>query len=516
MALANAARADVEISNKPTSNMSCTGGVCSPTAKKANLNVTDLANLLAFGDTKVVSDSATKDIDFKAPLSWISTSRLTLGSYRSIIFQQPITVVGSGALTITTNNDGGSGGDFSFAKKAHIEFWDLKSSLVINANSYKLLKSVGQLAKAVANNAYGNYALAKSYNASEDGIYATPPIRGPVGIVEGLGNVVSNFSVNNLSDSGTAGLFDTNQGTIRDFGVTKVSVSSAGGLYSAVGGLVANNLSGSVVQCFATGKVSVGDIGEVGGLVGQNISGGLISRSFATVSVTAGINAHSGGLVGENQGQVDRSYASGTVTGGVFVGGLVGSITQTSGHITLSHASGAVFGNGNVGGLIGVAGLLGGLATIDQSFATGSVSGTGNVGGLMGWGLYSVEHSYATGTVSATDGSNAGGLVGKSQVDASQNYSTGAVTENGGGNIGGFIGDDLSSILSADYWDLDTSGISDPSKGAGNIENDPGITGLTTQQLQAGLPKGFDPKVWGSDPKINGGYPYLLANPPAR
>jgi hypothetical protein len=59
-----------------------------------------------------------------------------------------------------------------------------------------------------------------------------------------------------------------------------------------------------------------------------------------------------------------------------------------------------------------------------------------------------------------------------------------------------------------------SKGVSDPSQGAGNIPNDPGITGVTDAQLKSGLPEGFDPKIWGSDPKINNGYPYLLANPP--
>jgi hypothetical protein len=57
-------------------------------------------------------------------------------------------------------------------------------------------------------------------------------------------------------------------------------------------------------------------------------------------------------------------------------------------------------------------------------------------------------------------------------------------------------------------------GINNPSQGAGNIANDPGITGLTTQQLQSALPTGFDPKIWASNPNINNGYPYLRANPP--
>src|SRR5262249_30038094 len=33
-------------------------------------------------------------------------------------------------------------------------------------------------------------------------------------------------------------------------------------------------------------------------------------------------------------------------------------------------------------------------------------------------------------------------------------------------------------------------------------------------EMKAGLPTGFDPTVWGSNPSINDGYPWLLANPP--
>ena len=70
------------------------------------------------------------------------------------------------------------------------------------------------------------------------------------------------------------------------------------------------------------------------------------------------------------------------------------------------------------------------------------------------------------------------------------------------------------STFKNSYWDLDTTGITDPSQGAGQPPNDPGITGLTDAQLKAGLPAGFDPKIWGSSARVNDGYPYLLANPP--
>jgi hypothetical protein len=88
-----------------------------------------------------------------------------------------------------------------------------------------------------------------------------------------------------------------------------------------------------------------------------------------------------------------------------------------------------------------------------------------------------------------------------------------------GGNYeyaGGFVGYDNGSSgdLSSDYWDTTTTGITSSSQGAGNIANDPGITGLTTQQLQSGLPAGFDPKIWAEKANINDGLPYIIANPP--
>jgi hypothetical protein len=82
--------------------------------------------------------------------------------------------------------------------------------------------------------------------------------------------------------------------------------------------------------------------------------------------------------------------------------------------------------------------------------------------------------------------------------------------------VGGSLGLDVTggADLSDLYWDTTTSGITNLSQGAGNIANDPGITGETTAQLQATLPAGFDPTIWAENPSINGGLPYLIANPP--
>src|SRR3954466_3994755 len=95
---ANAAHADVSISNKPTENMSCNAGVCTATAQKAVLNAGDLQAMLASGDVAVKTGSVAKDIEIDQPLTWASTSRLTLDAQRSITIRKPVTVNGQGAI----------------------------------------------------------------------------------------------------------------------------------------------------------------------------------------------------------------------------------------------------------------------------------------------------------------------------------------------------------------------------------------------------------------------------------
>jgi hypothetical protein len=81
---------------------------------------------------------------------------------------------------------------------------------------------------------------------------------------------------------------------------------------------------------------------------------------------------------------------------------------------------------------------------------------------------------------------------------------------------GGLVGYDESpaGYITVSYWDMDTSGINNPAQGAGNVQNDPGITGLTDTQLKSSLPSGFDPAIWSQKKSLNNGYPYLINNPP--
>jgi hypothetical protein len=67
------AHAALEISAKATGNVTCSAGVCTATAKKAVLNVTDLANMLASADVTVQSGTLAQDIEINAALTWTST-----------------------------------------------------------------------------------------------------------------------------------------------------------------------------------------------------------------------------------------------------------------------------------------------------------------------------------------------------------------------------------------------------------------------------------------------------------
>jgi hypothetical protein len=141
-------------------------------------------------------------------------------------------------------------------------------------------------------------------------------------------------------------------------------------------------------------------------------------------------------------------------------------------------------------------------------------------GGLVGENASAaVYNSYATGAVSGGDSAHVGGLLG-SHLNAffapllRSSYSIGAVSGDTNATVGGLIGqDDADTRITHSYWDLDTSGISDPSQGAGNVRNDKGITGLTTDQFQSDLPKGFKNRVWSEKSTVNGGYPYLTGLP---
>lgn len=481
------AQATLTISNSATKNVTCSAGICSATAKNAVLNAGDLVAMLASSDVGVRSKSKAQDIELRVALSWASTSRLTLDAYRSITFDKALTVAGSGALTLTTN-DGGTGGELSFVSPGRAIFWDLSSSLVIDGASYTLVGDIATLASDIAADPSGHYALANNFDASVDGTYASSPIPTTFnGTFEGLGNAISNLTINDMIENDNVGFLSAlgSNGTIASVQLVKVKV--LGVQRSNIGGLVGDS-AGLVIDSLATGSVamakgSTAAGGDVGGLVGFSEEGS-ISCSRADVAVN-----------GRN--------AAGAVGGlaGAVIGGSV-YCSQSTGAVSASDAS--------VGGLIGILD-----ATLSQSFASGSAVNehqtqlNTSAGGLIGTNFGSVANCYALGNSSTGKSSFVGGLIGFNGGTVMSSYSAGMPSGPSSTAIGGFLGKNTGEAT-AGYWDTTTSG-TNVGVGTGNSS---GVVGLTTQELQSGLPSGFDPAIWAQSANVNDGLPYLISTRP--
>jgi len=137
-----------------------------------------------------------------------------------------------------------------------------------------------------------------------------------------------------------------------------------------------------------------------------------------------------GGVVGSGWGTIENCSVSGSVSGTVYVGGVVG--VQIGGSITGCSSSATVKGTVDVGG---VAGQTNSSATLTACYATGNVTieiaPKKNIagGGLVGMNAgSSLLACYATGNVTSTGSS------------------TGYV------HIGGFLGNNYANVMTACYW----------------------------------------------------------------
>jgi hypothetical protein len=169
--------------------------------------------------------------------------------------------------------------------------------------------------------------------------------------------------------------------------------------------VVAGGVVHDVVTCgagatCASGMVSAGAGGQVGGLVGNNQ--GIIDYAFATGTVHVGANGTAGGLVGYNAGTLYKTLATGDVTGDAGIGTSHDGSNKTT----------------SLGGLVGQ-----NFGVIDHSYAHGAVGSLDvdnlEVGGLVGFNSGTITYSFAKGDVSARNNSSAGGLVGDNQRDDS-------------------------------------------------------------------------------------------------
>ncbi|MHC4325920.1 MAG: GLUG motif-containing protein, partial [Planctomycetota bacterium] len=217
---------------------------------------------------------------------------------------------------------------------------------------------------------------------------------------DGNDHTISNFSYTSEEATG-AGLFTyMYSGRIKNLGLIapKVQVEQ-GEFHGCLVGLLA---AGTVTHCYVeSGSVTGQD--ELGGLVGENGSGGAIINCYFTGETTGKDNV--GGLVGYNKGSATASYSYADVEGQDAVGGLVGRCSR--GEIVNCYAQGNVVGHWYVGGLVGTNG-------------SGSRSSHSRTG--------AIRNCYSASTI----------LMGSQK--------------------GGLLGADWGGEVSGSFWDIETSG----------------------------------------------------------
>ena len=216
-------------------------------------------------------------------------------------------------------------------------------------------------------------------------------------------------------------------------------VTTAYSAETKAGGFIGEFVSGVIKNSRAEGAVTATGY-TAGGFAGY-MSATSLSGCTATGSVSGTNNI--GGLLGYGKNNITISGCHSTVTvsaTGQFVGGLVGYCENAT--VNTSDYSGTVTTSSNLaGGFIGKMNI----GTVDQCYAKGSVTVTGGhyVGGLIGQttGDVTITKSYTETTVGDNQKNHRGGLVGNinsGKLTASNCYTTGSI--NAASYSGGFIG----------------------------------------------------------------------------
>ena len=232
---------------------------------------------------------------------------------------------------------------------------------------------------------------------------------------------------------------------------------------------------------------------------------------------------------------VNRQHAGETdrVAGGLADYSFGAEIYNCFNAMTVTSAN-LITGVSSAGGLIGQANSC----TITSSYNIGSVNGLGEVGGLVGGasGDMSIIDCYNKGTITSNSlsGSNVGGLIGHAHNFASDTFGLRIHNSYNAGSINiinhqnSLVGEILGTVngratLNNCYWlhqhTYTEVGIIDESWYLWLADFDVSTNNVSALSIpemrQQTSFTGFDfDAVWGINPNINNGFPYLRANPP--
>lgn len=258
------------------------------------------------------------------------------------------------------------------------------------------------------------------------------------GIFDGNGHTVSGIKINKPTDNANhQGLFGViENAVIKNVGVINADIKG----YSGAGGVCGRGVSGSIENCYFSGKVSGND--ALGGICGYGFVSILNCYNLGEVSGSSNVGGITGMLYPKNNNStlLSNCHNAGTISAsGGSAGGIIGSSSVDIDNCYNTGMISAV--DGSAGGICGYATTPG--RTIQNCYNTGKVSVTSNneyyladcaAGGICGFSNSSVENCYNIGEVSGTDGTATGGVCGNNAAVTNSYYNSDIIkTDNGVG-----------------------------------------------------------------------------------
>ena len=389
-------------------------------ASGGDMTGADLTANLGTGNVTIQSGTGASgtngDVFINDSVSW-SANTLTLRAHRDVNVNSTMSAEAAGAtLAVEYGQASAAGDDSRFTVNGQVNMvagtaLTTKLGTGGSTKNYTIVTDLAGLAAIDADgtSVQGNYALGTNLNISSGTWTPIGNTNGPLqGIFEGLGHTISGIANDPLVTENVGFIGQTTNGAVVQ-NVT-VGVNLTGRI--AVGGLVGNNAGGTIYNSRSTGTIALDGavtgsdpVRGIGGLVGMSNNDIVRSRSSVNVTATGGqqdlqddplnpgfpgTNGHGiqggiGGLVGTTQGgKVSNSYATGSVTGTLDVGGLVGFAAAP---VENSYATGAVTGTTNPGGLVGAkdafivtSGSFWDTTTSGQGSSAGSETGLATAG----------------------------------------------------------------------------------------------------------------------------------------
>ncbi|MCL2805324.1 MAG: hypothetical protein FWD26_05235 [Treponema sp.] len=350
-----------------------------------------------------------------------------------------------------------NGADESHAQYFHADDTALRQVVSVTGGRLALAIKVNTPAglQGVENNLSAHYI--QTDNIPMSGVDFTPI---------GPGNFTGSFNGNGLEITNLNLYFDDpaafnialfrsigNGGVIKNVRLVEVQITS-----SFTGGIAGTN-SGTIDNCFVSGRIDVLEYGTAGGIVYRNSDGGTVKNCNTDVMIVGLWQDGSlGGIAGFNNGVIKNSYSTGNITGDsntTIIGGITGQLN--GGVVANCYSTGKITGSGSVGGIVGS--MSQGI--IENCFSTGDIEGDVGTGGVVGYISRNdnviVQNCYTISNVKGA--SSVGGLFGS----YSGSTGTPTITNNLALNrsiassyddIGRIVGSSLVMTLSNNYaWD---------------------------------------------------------------